>query len=73
MQGAGDELHRDEQRDEDGGDRPDTPAIADGARKNAADIYVATANWMVSAIGDGADLVFFASYARIRPFPIFPS
>ena len=36
-------------------------AIADGARTNAADIYVATANWMVSAIGDGADLVFFAN------------
>ena len=36
-------------------------AIADGARNNAADIYVATANWMVSAIGDGADLVFFAN------------
>lgn len=36
-------------------------AIAEGARNNAADIYVATANWMVSAIGDGADLVFFAN------------
>ena len=36
-------------------------AIADGARNHAADIYVATANWMVSAIGDGADLVFFAN------------
>ena len=36
-------------------------AIADAARTNAADIYVATANWMVSAIGDGADLVFFAN------------
>lgn len=36
-------------------------AIAEGASKNAADIYVATANWMVSAIGDGADLVFFAN------------
>lgn len=36
-------------------------AIAEGAGKNAADIYVATANWMVSAIGDGADLVFFAN------------
>jgi len=36
-------------------------AIAEGARKNAADIYVATANWMVSAVGDGADLVFFAN------------
>ncbi len=36
-------------------------AIADGARNNAADIYIATANWMVSAIGDGADLVFFAN------------
>jgi len=36
-------------------------AIAAGARKHAADIYVATANWMVSAIGDGADLVFFAN------------
>ncbi len=36
-------------------------AIAEGAIKNAADVYVATANWMVSAIGDGADLVFFAN------------
>src|SRR5258706_524413 len=36
-------------------------AIAEGARKNVADIYVATANWMVSAVGDGADLVFFAN------------
>ena len=36
-------------------------AIAEGAHNNAADIYVATANWMVSAIGDGADLVFFAN------------
>ena len=36
-------------------------AIADAARTNAADIYVATANWMVSGIGDGADLVFFAN------------
>ena len=36
-------------------------AIAEGARNNAADIYVATANWMVSAIGDGVDLVFFAN------------
>jgi len=36
-------------------------AIAESARNNAADIYVATANWMVSAIGDGADLVFFAN------------
>jgi ABC-type nitrate/sulfonate/bicarbonate transport system substrate-binding protein len=36
-------------------------AIAEGARKNAADIHVATANWMVSAVGDGADLVFFAN------------
>jgi NitT/TauT family transport system substrate-binding protein len=36
-------------------------AIAEGARDNAADIYVATANWMVSAIGDGADLMFFAN------------
>ena len=31
VQGAGDELHRDQQRDEDGGDRPDPPAVADGA------------------------------------------
>ncbi|MSP39168.1 MAG: hypothetical protein EXR70_11815 [Deltaproteobacteria bacterium] len=36
-------------------------AIAAGASKNIADIYVATANWMVSAVGDGADLVFFAN------------
>jgi NitT/TauT family transport system substrate-binding protein len=36
-------------------------AIAEGARNNAADIYVATANWMVSAIGDGKNLVFFAN------------
>jgi len=36
-------------------------AIVEGARKNTADIYVATANWMVSAVGDGADLVFFAN------------
>ena len=31
VQGAGDELHRDQQRNEDGGDRPDTTAVADGA------------------------------------------
>jgi len=36
-------------------------AIAEGARNNVAEIYVATANWLVSAIGDGADLVFFAN------------
>jgi len=36
-------------------------AIVEGARNNAADIYVATANWIVSAIGDGKDLVFFAN------------
>jgi NitT/TauT family transport system substrate-binding protein len=36
-------------------------AIVEGARNNSADIYVATANWLVSAIGDGADLVFFAN------------
>lgn len=36
-------------------------AIAAGALNNAADIYVATANWIISAIGDGADLVFFAN------------
>ena len=36
-------------------------AVAEGARNNGADVYVATANWMVSAIGDGADLVFFAN------------
>lgn len=36
-------------------------AVAESARNNGADIYVATANWMVSAIGDGADLVFFAN------------
>ena len=36
-------------------------AVAEGARDNAADIYVATANSMVSAIGDGADFVFFAN------------
>ena len=35
--------------------------IVEAAGKNAADIYVATANWMVSAIGDGADLVFVAN------------
>ncbi|HSQ19916.1 MAG TPA: ABC transporter substrate-binding protein [Blastocatellia bacterium] len=35
--------------------------IVEEAEKNSADIYVATANWMVSAIGDGADLVFFAN------------
>lgn len=35
--------------------------IVGAAGKNGADIYVATANWMVSAIGDGADLVFFAN------------
>jgi hypothetical protein len=31
VQGAGDELHRDQQRNEDGGDRPHAPAVADGA------------------------------------------
>jgi ABC-type nitrate/sulfonate/bicarbonate transport system substrate-binding protein len=36
-------------------------AIVEAAGKNSADIYVATANWMVSAIGDGADLVFIAN------------
>lgn len=35
--------------------------IVEAAGKNGADIYVATANWMVSAIGDGANLVFFAN------------
>ncbi|HWH79905.1 MAG TPA: ABC transporter substrate-binding protein [Candidatus Binatus sp.] len=29
--------------------------------RDEAQIYVATANWMVSAIGDGKDLVFFAN------------
>ena len=30
-------------------------------RRDEAQIYVATANWIVSAIGDGKDLVFFAN------------
>jgi hypothetical protein len=29
--------------------------------RDAAQIYVATANWIVSGIGDGKDLVFFAN------------
>ncbi len=31
VQGAGDELHGDQQRDQDGGDRPDAAAVGDGA------------------------------------------
>ena len=30
-------------------------------KRNEAQIYAATANWIVSAIGDGKDLVFFAN------------
>ena len=37
MQGAGDELHRDQQRDEDGGDRADPPAIGDDT---CVDVFV---------------------------------
>lgn len=35
--------------------------MVEAAGRNAADIYVATANWIVSAVGDGADLKFFAN------------
>src|SRR6478672_10681941 len=35
--------------------------VAEAAQRNGADIYVATANWIVSAIGDGADVIFFAN------------
>jgi ABC-type nitrate/sulfonate/bicarbonate transport system substrate-binding protein len=35
--------------------------VAEAAQRNGADVYVATANWIVSAIGDGADVVFFAN------------
>ncbi len=35
--------------------------LVERIRRDEAQIYVATANWMVSAIGDGKDLVFFAN------------
>ena len=35
--------------------------LADGLKRDDAQIYAATANWIVSAVGDGKDLVFFAN------------
>src|SRR5690348_5219738 len=35
--------------------------LIEGLKRNEARIYAATANWIVSAIGDGKDLVFFAN------------
>lgn len=35
--------------------------LVERAGRDEADIYVATANWIVSGIGDGKDLVFFAN------------
>src|SRR4029079_12381597 len=34
--------------------------LIEGLKRDEARIYAATANWIVSAIGDGKDLVFFA-------------
>jgi len=35
--------------------------LIEGLKRDEAEIYAATANWIVSAIGDGQDLVFFAN------------
>ena len=35
--------------------------LVERAGRDEAEIYVATANWIVSAVGDGKDLVFFAN------------
>src|SRR5262245_23209548 len=35
--------------------------LVEGLKRDEAQIYAATANWIVSAIGDGKDLVFFAN------------
>jgi ABC-type nitrate/sulfonate/bicarbonate transport system substrate-binding protein len=35
--------------------------LIEGLKRDEAQIYAATANWIVSAIGDGKDLVFFAN------------
>src|ERR1051325_784276 len=35
--------------------------VVAGIGRDEAQIYVATANWIVSGIGDGKDLVFFAN------------
>src|SRR6266850_5135802 len=35
--------------------------LVDGLKRDEAQIYAATANWIASAIGDGKDLVFFAN------------
>ena len=35
--------------------------LIDGLKRDEAQIYAATANWIASAIGDGKDLVFFAN------------
>jgi ABC-type nitrate/sulfonate/bicarbonate transport system substrate-binding protein len=35
--------------------------LLEAVRGGAGQIYAATANWIVSAIGDGADLIFFAN------------
>jgi NitT/TauT family transport system substrate-binding protein len=36
-------------------------ALVEAIRRGEGQIYAATANWIVSAIGDGADLMFFAN------------
>ena len=35
--------------------------MVEAIRRGEGQIYAATANWIVSAIGDGADLIFFAN------------
>src|SRR6266850_3009659 len=35
--------------------------LVEGLKRDEAQIYAATANWIASAIGDGKDLVFFAN------------
>ncbi len=35
--------------------------LVNGLKRDEAQIYAATANWIVSAIGDGKDLIFFAN------------
>jgi ABC-type nitrate/sulfonate/bicarbonate transport system substrate-binding protein len=35
--------------------------LVEGLKRDEAQIYAATANWIVSGIGDGKDLVFFAN------------
>jgi ABC-type nitrate/sulfonate/bicarbonate transport system substrate-binding protein len=36
-------------------------AVVAGINRDEAQVYIATANWIVSGIGDGKDLVFFAN------------